>query len=264
MKISQDVLTKFNEITKIDGEQGLSCKKEYEKLGELLNSGQVTEGNDKKFLQEQMDNFDLNNVYKNTEAKYGKAAEEIKKQQETEQKETLRKNIEEQIKECDVNNGSQLTKVLNLIKENSDIIDADEAIKTLFKDQLYDVETDRTGSKLYKLRNRTAIYYDKSILKSGEVTIKRPDGTYEQYNEKGEFLSNDEIDEIRDLDNRRDKLYDENKNVVGELDAYGNLLNEINRNPDGSVSSYVEYEYDANGNITNVVKKNPDGSVIEE
>jgi hypothetical protein len=58
-KVSQAVLTKFNEIANNDGKKGISCREEYDKLGEYLNSGQVTGGNDRQYLKQEMDKYEI-------------------------------------------------------------------------------------------------------------------------------------------------------------------------------------------------------------
>jgi hypothetical protein len=96
----------------------------------------------------------------------------------------------------------------------------------------------------------------------GNVTIKRPNGTYEKYNAKGEFLSDEEPNEWYLFNDGTTKIYDKNGNVLYEKDDFYNReTKRFYRNEDGSIKSYEEYEYDENGNNSRIVFRNADDSI---
>jgi hypothetical protein len=276
--LDESAKARVNNIFSLDGDSETVSEKELRTLLTLFDADLAEDNGHEVFMMDhefgtnketsgiyQATDSEIDNIYKNMKTKYERAAEEIKKQQEAEQKETLRKDIEKQIKECDIKDGSQLTKVLNLIFQNDEIIDTDEAIKTLFKEQILKINTAGLGWEIsYKLKSRTTVCYNASLVlddgsfhKIGEVTIKRPDGTCEKYNKNGELISiNSSVG-----NEWISKSYDENGNVVAEYDEYDYLTKKIDRNADGTVNEYYDYEYDANGNMTSVVCHKADDSV---
>lgn len=58
-QVSQNVLAKFKNIEMQDGKKGISSESERNALTDMLASGEVTEGNNKEYLQNQIDNYDL-------------------------------------------------------------------------------------------------------------------------------------------------------------------------------------------------------------
>jgi hypothetical protein len=268
----------FDKVLSLDGDANTVNEKEIRTLLTLLDADLTTEDGSKKFRMDnnlgtnkdssgiyQATNDEINEVYNSVQTKAEREAAEIQKQkeasQEMEEEAKIREEVSQAVKNCDYKNGSDVAKTLNLIKRYDKIIDDKEAIETLFKAKIIDTQTFRDfGSKLYKLSNRTTVYIAAPF---GDVTIKRPNGTYEKYNAKGEFLSDEEPDEWYLFNDRTTKIYDENGNVDCEIDAYRYVTKQFYRNPDYSIDYYEEYEYDEKGKCTKTVKKNADGSVIE-
>jgi hypothetical protein len=275
----------FDKVLSLDGDANTVNEKEIRTLLTLLDADLTTEDGSEKFRMDnnlgtnkdssgiyQATNDEINEVYNRVQTKAEREAAEIQKQkeasQEMEEEAKIREEVSQAVKNCDYKNGSDVAKTLNLIKRYDKIIDDKEAIETLFKAKIVNTQTFRDffGSKLYELSNRTTVYIDKSsfVLASGnecEVTIKRPNGTYEKYNAKGEFLSDEEPDEWYLFNDRTTKIYDENGNVDCEIDAYRYVTKQFYRNPDYSIDYYEEYEYDENGNNSRTVVRNADDSI---
>jgi hypothetical protein len=275
----------FDKVLSLDGDANTVNEKEIRTLLTLLDADLTTEDGSKKFRMDnnlgtnkdssgiyQATNDEINEVYNSVQTKAEREAAEIQKQkeasQEMEEEAKIREEVSQAVKNCDYKNGSDVAKTLNLINRYDKIIDDKEAIETLFKAKIVNTQTFRDffGSKLYELSNRTTVYIDKSsfVLASGnecEVTIKRPNGTYEKYNAKGEFLSDEEPDEWYLFNDRTTKIYDENGNVDCEIDAYRYVTKQFYRNPDYSIDYYEEYEYDENGNNSRTVVRNADDSI---
>jgi hypothetical protein len=103
-------------------------------------------------------------------------------------KEERRKEVEQQVKEYDCTDGSQLAKALNLVNSNSGLFDK-AAARVVLSDQISEY---RQETNSYKLKDgRTVIFADNTPRNRshhivGAVKIINSDGTVETYDAKGE------------------------------------------------------------------------------
>lgn len=204
-KLDKTGQKRFDEILKLDGDAKNISEKELKTLLTVMDAdlqfddwsesevflmdGEPTLGETGGLNQARED--EIQNVYQNTKTRAEIQAEEMKKMKEISAK---LENIKELVSEYDINNGSDVTKALNVLDENisrgnregSQIYDM--AISNLFSGKLERFDTFRDGgSREYLLKDGTKIYRDNGFgsKERGFTTITRPDGTVEKYNTEG-------------------------------------------------------------------------------